>query len=393
MRVVHLNPDRGIPLLGCKGGSIHVRSMLRALAPRVERLTTISVTVTPRKGPSVPVDSIPARIVELEVPRDRDEIHETNEAVADALVSLHREGDLDLLYERLSLHAIAGSQIARRLGVPHVVEVNAPLTDEAARYRSLRWPTLARFCEAGVLRDATAVVVVSRELADWVTQWGVESDRVLVLPNGCDTTLFRPADAAMSRASAGGLTIAFVGSLKPWHGLDILSRAFTRLRARLPSVRLLIIGDGPERANLEAQLRETLPEGAYEFTGLLPQEEVARRLQDADLAVAPYPEIGPFYFSPLKLMEYCAAGLPVVASRIGQIRELLSHDENALLVPAGDVDALADALHELCEDGERRERIARSARRLAEGRSWDAAVSRLLEWLPEHIPANREVLR
>src|SRR5256886_16469048 len=127
-----------------------------------------------------------------------------------------------------------------------------------------------------------------------------------------------------------------VGSMKPWHGLDVLVEAFARLHERAPDARLLLVGDGPARAAVCADLSARGLNGVVHCTGAVAPREVPGLLTSVDVAVAPYPQATGFYFSPLKVYEYLAAGRAVVASRVGQLETVIRHDVNGLLCPPGD---------------------------------------------------------
>lgn len=387
MRLVYLNADRGIPLLGSKGASVHVRASVRAFAQYAECVTVLSSRIRPKSGPVANANGVEARVLgpfgsgggPVDALRANDQIG----AALDELCAL---GDLGVLYERLSLWSVGGAEAARRLGVPWFLEVNAPLAEEASRYRDLEGRELAFYLQRTLLNGATGVVVVSNALRQWAQSLGVEPERVLVAPNGCD-----PGPPTASRRPAGGrpFTITFVGSLKPWHGLDTLVEAFLAFWQRSPNSRLVIVGDGPLLETARRELSAALPETAFRLTGAVPHDEVATLLQDADVAVAPYPQLRDFYFSPLKIVEYCAAGVPVIASRIGQIEETMSHGRNAFLVPPGNTAALAEALTLLCEDEELRARLRRGACEFARTRSWSAVTERVVRWMEARIVASR----
>jgi glycosyltransferase involved in cell wall biosynthesis len=141
----------------------------------------------------------------------------------------------------------------------------------------------------------------------------------------------------------------------------------------------LIVGDGPERPHLEAELATRGLSEAVLFTGAVAPHEVPGLLASMDVAVAPYPKLANFYFSPLKVYEYMAAGLPIVASRIGQLAELLHHEETALLCPPGDAPALAEALERLRHDAELSQRLGRAARAtVLKKHTWNAVARRIL---------------
>src|SRR5207244_963195 len=147
--------------------------------------------------------------------------------------------------------------------------------------------------------------------------------RIHVVPNGVNPDRFPENLAATCPSLPGVFTVGFVGSLKPWHGLPVLVEAFDLLHWVDNNTRLLIVGDGPERAGLEAELKARGLLSAVHFTGAVDPAEVPGLLASIDAAVAPYASRASFYFSPLKVYEYMAAGLSVVASKVGQLDGLI----------------------------------------------------------------------
>jgi len=168
----------------------------------------------------------------------------------------------------------------------------------------------------------------------------------ITVPNGVDTDLFatRP-DPLQARASlglpSGGVLLGFTGSIRPWHGLDVAIAALAELPERIG---LVVAGDGPVRPHLAQQATELGVGHRITWLGALAHERVPEMLAACDLALAPYPELPTFGFSPLKLYEYLAAGVPVIASDIGQVRIALEAGRWGRLVPPGDASALAAAV-------------------------------------------------
>lgn len=288
-----------------------------------------------------------------------------------------REFAPDFIYERYSLFARAGSVLARELGVPLVLEVNAPLSDEQRDHRGLVFAEAARRLERATLLAADRIVTVSPELRRWVVAQGVEPGRVAVLSNAVDPARFElpSGERARTRKSLGldgQPVVAFLGSLRPWHDVASLVSAVALLRTRGSPVHLLVIGDGPARPALEELARLEQIEGAVTFTGAVPHQSVPALLAAADVAAATYDRSPSFYFSPLKLYEYLAAGRPVVGASVGEIGHCVRPGETGLLYPPGDVAELAAALDSLLEDRVRAKSLGRAGREhVREHHTWE----------------------
>jgi glycosyltransferase involved in cell wall biosynthesis len=292
---------------------------------------------------------------------------------------LEQEGPFDLVYERYSLWSFAAMEYARDSGTPGFLEVNAPLIFEQAEHRTLVDRSAAERVAERVFGAATALLAVSAEIAAYLEQYRGTRGRVHIVPNGVDPNRFPPNLTPFCPGPPGSFTVGFVGTLKPWHGLTTLVEAFAILRREPANARLVVVGDGPERSRLEADLAQRGLREAAMFTGAVAPHVVPGLLASMDVAVAPYPQLANFYFSPLKVYEYMAAGLPIVASRVGQLAELLRHEESGLLCPPGDAPALASALERLRGDGDLRRRLGTAARATAfQKHTWAAVARRII---------------
>ena len=249
------------------------------------------------------------------------------------------------------------------------------------RPNTVGWPTARgpRGVARRVFGAASALVTLSRAIAAYLHRYPAAEGRVHVIPDGVNPDRFPPDLEPSCPGPPGTFTLGFVGSLKPWHGLPILVQAFDMLHRRHPNSRLLIVGDGPERVGLEADLAARGVAESVHLTGAVPPGQVPGLLASMDVAVAPYPNLPDFYFSPLKVFEYMAAGLAVVASRIGQLAELIQDGANGVLCPAGDPGALAEAVDRLCRDPGMRARLGQAARAtVLRDHTWDGVVRRIL---------------
>lgn len=378
MRVAYVCADPGVPVFGTKGSSIHVQEMLRAFTGRGCRVELYAARAEGAPPPGL--ESIPVRLL----PRPSASVAEARErealAANDPLRrALEGAGRFDLVYERYSLWSHAAMEHARDSGTPGILEVNAPLVEEQEKYRTLADRAGAERVARQVFAAARSLVAVSEGVAAYLRGKGVAPDRVHVVQNGVDPSRFTDSVTPFRPAGTEVFTVGFVGTLKAWHGLPQLTDAFQRFHERHPSSRLLIVGDGPEREELVRDLAARGLSGSSHLCGAVPPADIPGWMASMDAAVAPYPPTESFYFSPLKIFEYMAAGLPVAASRIGQIEAIIRDGENGLLLPPGDVEALAAALERLCKDRAFRMRLGRAARAtVLEEHTWDAVAGRIL---------------
>lgn len=293
----------------------------------------------------------------------------------------------DVLYERFWFNGYGGLLAARRLGIPLVYEVNGDLPAEyeqlGIRLTRFQWAAIHRITRWMFTRAARLVTVSEPLRRRTVERWGLPPDQVAVVPNGARMDLFageRPGgEDGLAGPLKGHPAVIFVGSFKPWHGLDLLVQAFASLASSRPEARLVFVGDGPKREDLQAQVSSLGLAQQVIFTGAVPQAEVADLLSAAQVAVV-NPRVSPASQSqsPLKLFEYMAAGKAIVAPLTPNLDAILEHGRTAILVPPDDPEALAAALSELLEDADLRSRLGSAARQQAlERHSWDAAAEKL----------------
>jgi glycosyltransferase involved in cell wall biosynthesis len=394
MRLAYVCSDPGVPVFGRKGASVHVQAVLRALLRRGDQVHLLAVA----RGGEPDATLAGLQVHELALasaksPAEREaRVQQADASVAPALDRLHAAHGVDVVYERYSLWGRTATTWAAAHRVPSVLEVNAPLVEEQATHRVLVDRPGAERTAVQALSSAGAVLCVSAAVAAWARRY--TSVPVHVVPNGVDTRAVVPAGGPVTPAAGSPFTVGFVGTLKPWHGVQTLLDAFGRLVANDPSYRLLVVGDGPLAGALHARLGSSGLDRWVQMTGAVAPTEVPALLRRMDVAVAPYPAMEGFYFSPLKVYEYLAAGLPLVASRVGDLPTVLDHGRLGVLVEPDDPAGLASAVAQLRADPTRRRLLGRAGRRRAvERHDWshvvDTAMS-LARVNPLHLPHESE---
>ncbi len=335
LRLAYLCSDPGIPIDGSKGASVHFRELGGALATSGAQVHAFVARGEQSAVPGIPVLVVPAPAASGATR----EAAQVSGALA-MVAAMEAHAPFDAVYERLSLFGVAGLLYARRHGVPLLVEVNAPLWEEAERYRSLHLPRAAQALALDVLDAAARVLVVSRELGRQLVACGIAADKIVVQPNGVNETLFAAAPAAERPAVFGTRPVlAFVGSLKPWHGVEFLLAAHAEHHRRFG---LWVVGDGPLRDAVAAAARQH-PD-AVVCEGGVPHARVPSVLKAAHAAVAPYPADAPAYFCPLKVVEALALGCPLVASRVPCVTDVVADAPGVHLFDPGDTAGFAAAV-------------------------------------------------
>jgi glycosyltransferase involved in cell wall biosynthesis len=231
--------------------------------------------------------------------------------------------------------------------------------------RGRRASRLLRAFECWQWRRAARIWVNSAALKSIIVEHGISANTVRVISFGVDLERFVPHGHA-DTGSKVEIRVVFVGSFYAWHGAEVLLRAFAAAHKQARGLRLIMVGDGARRAPSEALAREFGITEAVEFTGWVSNDQVIERLGRADIGVAPYLGIEPFYFDPAKIIEYMAAGLATLASNQGRIADMVEDDVSGLLLPPGDEAALTAALLRLANDKALRERLGEAARQRAE---------------------------
>lgn len=306
----------------------------------------------------------------------------------DAAVEPWHGKRVSFVWQRHELFRRDGVELAQVLHAPLVLSVHAMQVAEAEGWGVSR-PGWARLVESRgelpQLQAADLIACVSEAVAEDVARRGVPESRILVTPNGVDSEHFAPRpdrDAIRRQLNLDGcFVIGWSGSFRSFHGLELALEAMAVLKDELPQARLLLMGDGQQRTVLEEATRSAGLDNVI-FVGPIPYERMPSYLGACDAGLVLSPRNGRFHYSPVKLREYMACGLPVIAHAVGELRTGLTHETDALLISPDSADALVEAIRRLVGGTRlRRELSARGMRRARTEWSWVRQVQRVMDAL------------
>ncbi|MEO7909303.1 MAG: glycosyltransferase family 4 protein [Roseiflexaceae bacterium] len=376
----------GIPVPGTLGGSTHTLEVARGLAARGHIVHVVACSQVGN-----------ARLAALARPISSSYtgfyLHHVDIPKSAALLSaplilrLARALAPDVVIERYYNFAGAGMWVARRLSIRSILEVNALIVDPPEVFKRRlddrlgqpmrRW-ALAQCHWADRIVTPLHTTVPAEITRDKIVElpWGAAIDRFWIDDFGL--TIDDKAISIINHQSSivNVPTVVFLGSFRAWHGVLDFVHAAGLLLEEGRDCQFLLIGDGPERAAAE-QLAAAWP-GRFTFTGAIAYDAVPQLLAGATIGVAPFntaahPALraAGFFWSPLKVYEYMAAGLPVVTAALHPLDQVIRDRQEGMLFAEGDLSGLAAAIARLLDDPAAARAMGRRARdRVGEHYSW-----------------------
>jgi glycosyltransferase involved in cell wall biosynthesis len=371
-------PVRGERLTSSRGDLVRARSLIQALRADGHQVTVVEDAE--HAHTKAVVATYRSWLRSLLPPRPALILRDLGRAIHGCVHGIHiataaRALRADLIIETQVAYSASAALAGQLAGIPFVLDDCSPTCEEDAV--GTGFPALARTALRLQAGSARAVVAVSPALAGMLVDEGVPHRKIACVPNGINTDAFARAIAARQResAEAGRCVIVFVGSFQPWHRVDLLFQAAAEL-ADIQPIQIVLAGDGPGLTTALDSAAACRLTDRVTALGAIAPDAIPALLARCDIGVLPHSNE---YGDPMKLREYAAAGLAVVAPNLEPVREVVVDGETGLLFPPGDADALARTLARLAGDPAERHRIGEEARRRAFATgSWSGRARALL---------------
>jgi glycosyltransferase involved in cell wall biosynthesis len=381
MRILYAAIDQTVP--GTVGGSTHVAAVAEGLAALGH---DVHVLVSSGLGPFPAMTRV--QWTAMSPPFGAKTLRWTKRSAVARVAQAFRPDVVIERYYNFGGEAIA---VGRDLKTTTVLEVNAPVIDypesgKARLDRLLIFEPMRRWRE-WLCANADVIVTPTASILPPDTP----RSKIVELEWGADTTRFHPGATGAAPFQRRARTVAvFAGAFRSWHGAIDLVRAMRQLDDRgRKDIAAVLIGDGPERGAVESAADRL---DSVECIGAIANRDMPAALAAADVGVAPFDVAahGPlslgFYWSPLKIFEYMASGLPVVAPAVDRIPRLISHDREGILYDPSRPGALADALERLTDLSLRQRMSAAARERAVRHFSWSAHCEMLVSAIAAAAP-------
>lgn len=296
----------------------------------------------------------------------------------------------DFVYQRYGRNNYAGLKYARSCGVPFVLEYNGSEVWMSRNWgHPLRYERLSEMIESFVLRNADLVVGNAEAFKKELEERGVNSNRILIIPNGVDPDRFSPTiiDGTPVRdqlhVKDSEVLVSFVGTFGPWHGAEVLAKSIKETISQNRNIKYMFVGTGERMSCVKGIVSDDDVVDNTIFTGFVSRDMVGSYMAASDILVSPQvpnPDGTPFFGSPTKLFEYMAMGKAIVASRLDQMGRILKDGEDAVLFHPGDPHSLSMAIISLASNKGLRDMLGQNARvKVINQFSWDRHIQLIME--------------
>lgn len=392
MRILYLALDPRQSFSGRTGGATHMREIVSALRKEGCEVKVMAVgaegfsefsTAPIRKSR---LKDIVKKLVPQSVwllARDLNDIR-LDRKMEPLIEQAVGEFSPHVIYERNAYLFASGARVAVRAGVPYFVEINSPTADERRENFGAPLASWHNRVERFQHKVARGIVVVSDEVKKHLISWGVEAEKIRVIPNGVNLERFAVVtgrDEIRAKYGLKGAVVGFVGSIASYHGVEILMEEMKKVVEAEPKAKALIVGGGPLLDEMVKKAHKSGLKDVIIFTGEVPPEDVPSYISAMDIGVLPRSAA---YCSPIKVFEYGSLGLPVISIDVGPVRAIIRNKVEGLLIREND--SLAEAIITLIKNPQEAKRMGENLKKRIENNfTWSHAAKKLLRFIEEKL--------
>lgn len=266
----------------------------------------------------------------------------------------------------------AAVESAKQLGIPSVVKVDDAIYEKASGIKSIQ-RKVEKMINGKTLRSADYVFVANNETKNVIeSEYNVTPEKISILPNGVNLSLFNNSKKKNPKK------IVFTGAMYYHRGLDVLLNAIPKIVKKIPDAEFSLIGSGDELSKLKKLVKKNHVENNVEFKGWIDRDDIPKNIADASIGIGPLrlTEVTSGAL-PIKVLEYMAASMPIIAQKGTLPEDVLQNDRNGLFIEG--VDDLAEKIIFLLENQEKMESMGQQSKEMAKKFSWDTVVGRILQ--------------
>ncbi len=290
---------------------------------------------------------------------------------------LLKQNKPDIIFSRLEYGIFSCVLLSKWFNIPLVIEADCPPTHEWVNFYArdaFKLGNLSLKLEVAVLKQADAVITQSNQLTDYYVNLGIQREKIHMITNAANIQKYKNMEPNLDfRAKyklKDKIVIGWVGAGVGWTGIEVLNKTMHQLMKEYPSVTFLMIGSQENMDFFREHFHKDGDADRFILAGFVPHEDIPKYLSCMDIVLAPYPKFDFFYASSMKLFEYMAAGKAIVATRVGQIAEVIKEGENGYLFDPEIPGELYQKVSKLVSSEKLRKRLGQSAR-IDSQREWN----------------------
>lgn len=301
------------------------------------------------------------------------------------LVPLTKKYKPDIIQAEMVNVAYLCGIAGKMTGTPTIFDVHGDTVAGLKFYKTIFYPyklLFYPFAYKTALNMASCILVVSEKQKDlFIERDRIDPGKIFIIPNGFTSENLRLSQNAIRKVGYEGTTLCFVGSLPKWAKVDMLIESFKQVldERKEKNLSLFIVGDGPERRNLEDLTHQYRIQDRVIFTGRVQYSEVKDYLHSSDILLAPFPkDLVLEVACPMKLLEYSYIGKPIVTTNVGDVPKMLKRN-NAAIVTKPTVEAFAQGILKAIDDERLRKTLSGNAKKFSEEYTWDKVCDNLFK--------------